>query len=220
MSRFCTEPISETAFPDGVVVDALWLVVGETRFVDVAACDEPQMVAPQVTALGGLDHAAAMFTERAVELEHDAFCSVGVRLQPSGDPLPAGAPPELAGASIVVLGRLPDDTSFVIVSRVDTEYELRASGGRFDMSETDDGVFLGFDVAAWLADLDLASGTPGVDGRIRIDADDNPDLLAAFEARIGSGLELYRDNDHDGRPDVDRGRWPGHGRRDLRWRNV
>ena len=73
--------------------------------------------------------------------------------------------------------------------------------GHFRVTAASPGLLLGFDVATWLRDLDLAGATPGGDGVIRVDTEHDPLRLAAFEAALARGAELFRDTNQNGEVD-------------------
>lgn len=183
------------------VVEEAWVVVGDVAFVGDDGCDAPAEVMPQLVGLGARDHAGPEPARTSFETTARDFCSVAVELE-LAETLPAGAPPELDGASVVLRGRRGDGTPFTLVSAAPTTIDVRSLGDRFRIDETRDGLFLGFDVAAWLDGVDLSTGTPAMDGRVHVNATEHPELLAAFEANLSRGVELYRDDDLDGVPDA------------------
>jgi len=75
---------------------------------------------------------------------------------------------------------------------------LPAVDARFVIEADAPAVFLGFDVAVWLGDVDLAGAVPDGDGVIVIDATTDPTRAAAFDDDVGRGIQLYRDVDRDG----------------------
>lgn len=182
-------------------VEEVWVSVGPLRFIGDDACAAPGEAMAQIPSIAAEDHADATAARAVFETTERSFCTVEVNLDLAAAPLPAGAPPELDGASVVVLGHRPDDTPFVIVTDAAAPIPVRALDGRFPIAEGADGLFLGFDMATWLDGVDLAGATVGMDGRIVIDADDNPALAAAFEANLAPGIELYADQDRDAVPD-------------------
>jgi len=182
-------------------VEEVWVSVGPVRFIGDDGCDAPDDVMAQIGSIGTEDHADGTAARAAFETTERSFCTVEIELAAAAAPLPAGAPPELEGATVVVLGHRPDDTPFIIVSTRTAPIAARAVSGRFPIEPGADGLFLGFDMATWLDGLDLAGATVGMDGRIVIDADDNPASSAAFESNLAPGVEIYRDQDRDAVPD-------------------
>ena len=181
-------------------VEGVWVSVSAVGFVGDDECDAPADVMAQLTDLATEDHADQRVGRASFETTERSFCEARLELTPAVAPLPPGAPPELEGATVVLLGQR-GNVPFVIVSARADVVRVRAAGDRFAIDESQDGLFLGFDVATWLDGVDLDSGVTGTDGRVLIGTGDNPALAAAFEANLPRGIELFGDADQDGVPD-------------------
>jgi hypothetical protein len=181
-----------------VVVTEAWLVLDGIELSEPCAGDGGAVEMPP--ALGASDHAAGGAVLVQIDLVSGEYCRMLVPLSRAGEPLPAEAPPELEGHSVLLAGEVaaPTPTRFRLASAFAGTVNVQAIAGSFEMSQEAGPVFLGFDVAAWLGELDLAAAETDAEGVIVIDADRNPSLLAEFEAAFAGGIELYRDVDGDG----------------------
>ncbi len=77
-------------------------------------------------------------------------------------------------------------------------FSIESEAASFPMHPDAPRVLVGFDLAAWLAGLDLASATVDDEGVRVLSPERNPELLAEFEAALASGAALYRDADESG----------------------
>jgi hypothetical protein len=174
-------------------VDGVWLAAGRVELLG-------QDCGPAVTASGPVDEDLAQATFEAVlELEAQPVCGARLVLDPAA--APAGAPAELDGGTVLVLGERADGTPVVLRSERALPVELAPVAGPFELDLEAPGLFLGFDVARWLIDLDLAGATVNEDGVIVVDLDADPARGAAFEAALARGVELYRDVNGNGAVD-------------------
>ena len=190
-----------TAIAPGIgsrfTVTSAWVSIGDIRFVRAAICDVPGET--EIDVPGPRVHDLALapvpidFT-----IAGDDYCRVRVPLARTAAPLPAGAPPELDDASIVIVGRRVDGTVVLVRSRRTPEVDTRSRGAPFALSEAANAVLLSFDVARWLAGVDVDAATIGTDGRAVIDDSQNRAQLDAFEANVEAALALYRDLDGNG----------------------
>jgi hypothetical protein len=187
-----------------ISVRQVWLSVDPIELIPSSDCDATIGDSLAPPNFGTADHAEADSTLAVFDLLPNEYCRARMPLALTSGALPNGAPPELAGRSVVVTGTVTGpDIEFVIASEIDRVVELRAIDSGFEMSSDNGFLFLGFDVATWLADLDIASGTPDANGVVVIDSTNNPALLTAFEANLDGGIELYRDDDRDGSVGLD-----------------
>lgn len=178
----------------GAVVTGLWMRMPSVAMVD-ADC---ATAVASADGLGARDYAANALVELAID---DApLCALWVALDPQAA-APVDAPPALAGATVLVVGQRADGTPFVIRSTRAGTIAVAGVSGPFRVTATTPGLLLGFDVATWLGDVDLDGATPGADGVVRIDAATDPVRLAAFEAALGRGAELFRDVNQNGEVD-------------------
>ena len=178
----------------GAVVTGMWMRVPGLAMVD----GDCATAVASADGMSAQDYTTAALVELAVD---DApMCAVSIALDPQA-PAPTNAPPELAGATVLVTGTLVDGTPFVIRSARAGTLTVGEVAGHFRVTADAPGLLLGFDVATWLRDLDLASATPGGDGVIRVDAQNDPLRLAAFEAALARGAELFRDLNQNGEVD-------------------
>jgi hypothetical protein len=175
-----------------VVIDQAWVTFG--RVALAPSCDGAELRASDVLGTG--DHSEPGPLSFDIELDGRAsFCRLIAPLEPLEGTPPAGAPPELAGRSIVILARLTDGTDVRVVSAFEGDVTVDAA---FTLEEDAAGLFLGMDVARWFSGVDLSAATREADGSIVLDDDTNTALRDALDARVPMGIELYRDANADG----------------------
>lgn len=183
-------------------VDSAWVAIGDIRFVRAAVCDLPgatevdvpgPIVRDLVLAPSPIDFAIA----------GDDYCRVRVPLERTQVPLPPGAPPELLDASVLVVGRRSDGRTVLLRSRRTLEVDTRSRAAPFALRETDAAVLLSFDVARWLAGVDVDGAAAGADGRVLVDDVQNRPQHDAFEANVEAALALYRDLNDNARLEPD-----------------
>ena len=185
---------------NGGVVVQMWLSFDPFALIPDgdAACASGEVGIDNELDFGIADHAASGVTSRDVEIDAADYCALSVPFALATAPIPAGAPPELEGASITLTGTTAAGNEFTVVSQLVANITLTGPGAlAFDQDLGP--LFLGFDVATWLdgVDIDAAAGGPS----IVIDTNTNSDLLAQFEANLAAGIELYRDLDDNGQAD-------------------
>jgi hypothetical protein len=135
-----------------------------------------------------------------VELLEQPLCAIAIPLvQVAAAPTAA---PLLAGHSVLVLGvRTSDDVAFRIRTALTGQVFMPelVPGVHFTITEDQPATFLGFDVATWITGgVDLATAVPTGSGAIEIEAGLDDVRLAAFEANLAAGFELYDDPDASG----------------------
>lgn len=188
-----------------VAVTQAWLALDPIEMAPASDCAAADAIGDPPD-FGTADHAAAGAVLEEFELDEGDYCRAIVPFVRAAAPLPDGAPPELEGSAIVIIGELTaSGTPFRLVSRREQSIDvhaLGALGGRFGLAEDRPALFLGFDVASWFAGVDLAGAELDGDGVAVIDDSSNTGLLSAFEADMAAGIELYRDLDRDGSVDA------------------
>jgi hypothetical protein len=178
-----------------VVIDEAWLSIAAVTLLEGSDCSDRTRRRAS-GALGSADHAVPGAAVTTLELDAGEYCAVGVTFSRASS-LPTGAPSELEGHSLVLKGTLSDGAPFILAGRVDTELRALAVEGSFTLERGQAALFIGFDVARWFENVDFAGAESDNDGSIVIDEQNNPELLANFEAALSSGIEIYRDADAD-----------------------
>lgn len=182
---------------DGVVVDALFMTASRFRLQPGTDCSTidtgVDVEGPLVADLAGKGFLGG---EPVFAVETDKFCRLRLQFDElDASALPDGAPPELAGLSILLEGHRADGTPFVVRSRMTGELRLGASAGAFPLPTKDQGLIVGVEIARAIDELDLdtLSGNP-----IEIDDTSNVDRLQAFEEAVKTATSLFRDENDDG----------------------
>ena len=181
----------------GAVVTQAWLVLGDVTFVDNNHCAAPETAHGHADALGAGDHATKAAARTRFWLPFGEYCGLRLPLlrATEDDTLPAQAPEELRGHSVMLVGELPEQsgTPFVITSGLERTLSLVADHSSFELGPDSARLLLGFDVAAWLDGVDLAAAPPDADGRIVISQDSSPELLQRFEDNLAAGVDVFLD---------------------------
>jgi len=185
----------------GLSVDEAWVVIGDIRFVQSADCDSgPEQQAdvpgPQVLEL------IAQPAPIAFAVDEAAYCRVRVPLD-RAEALDGAVPAELDDHAILIRGtRAADGVAFVLRSRQTREADIRSRDEPFTLERTSADLILAFDVGRWLEGVEIESASTGADGVVRIDDDSQRDRLDVFEENVEAAMELFRDDDGDGRLDA------------------
>lgn len=192
---------------DGVEITHVWMAIDETRFS--ATCDdveeaegeteteteseEDEEVRQRELVVTDLVSGTSFPNPIAVMQPGTSFCAMRLRIRPvSAAELPAGAPAELAGYSMLVRGLRKDGTPFIVYANFDDELEL---GGEITLRTDAKSPFLiGFAANGWLPHRDL-SPLPG--DLIRIDAENHTLIYEAFRDAVSASPRLFHD-DGDG----------------------
>jgi len=117
------------------------------------------------------------------------YCSVGVDLAPAGA---SDLLPDLKGYTVLLRGTRADGAAFELKSTLLTSFVFESSS-----LLAADKLVVGVDLERWLSDVDLDAATTTDDVAL-VDADDNPEELAAFDAAVGGAFALYADANGDG----------------------
>lgn len=191
--------VSVRAASGDVVIDEAWITFGAFGLVPEGGC--PGASGAFVgAALGAGDHSEPGAASFEIALEDaGTFCGLVAPFTPLAGALPAGAPPELAGRTLVLLGHLADGTPLRIVSGFEGDVLVpEAGGGTFALTEDAPGLLVGLDVARWLSGVELDGAAREPDGSVVLDDTRNTALRDALDARVPLGVELYYDDDADG----------------------
>ena len=178
-------------------VDQVWIGAGA---IAMLGADCTEVIATMPAPNAGTDRAQPGPEDLSYEMTPDPLCAIAVPLVQVTD-APLGAPPELLGHSVLIAGvRTSDGTPFRIrTGLIGSVYipELVA-GMHFTIDADQPSTFLGLDVASWIGGaVDLPGATP-VGGVILIEMGGDEVRLAAFEANLARGFELYDDPDMSG----------------------
>ena len=185
------------------VLSEAWVAIGAPVFVDEGECGgEFQDVGKPGDTLLAADLARP---DARIELDvtPKRYCGMWVPLQwhtPAGD-LPKDAPADLADHSVVLKWTRSDGTVFTLEHPEQDEIEVVAKSGTFDVSDSGPRLLLAFDVAVWMRGIDLDAAKVNADGEIHIDDVENAALHTIFDANHECSLELYRDENENGRLD-------------------
>lgn len=175
-------------------VATAWFSVDRVVFVRGQVCDGPGEEEFEITGPWIVDANSPLPQGITATLPADGYCRVRLRLgraTSTGD-----APANLAGHAVLVTGERADGVPFEIRSRREEDADIRAMDP-ITLSEATAKLSVAVDVATWLGTVDLDSGIPS-NGVVRIDDDNNDDLLDDVEDALERALELFDDsNDSD-----------------------
>lgn len=187
----------------GVRVDAIWMAVDRLRFVPATDCEESETeIDVEGPFVADLVDIGVLGGPPEFPVSGDVFCELRVGFRElEAASVPPGAPPELVGRSIRVVGERADGTPFVVSSKLDERVELESSDeGGFTLPAGSNPLFIAFEIGSWVDALGLDS--LGV-GPIVVDENENGDRLSDFEDAVKDSIRLLRDGDEDGELDPD-----------------
>jgi hypothetical protein len=180
-----------------LVIDQAWITFGTIALVPEDGCPTGAgALASDVIGAGDHSEPGALSLDIAL-MNRASFCELVASFAPLTGAAPAGAPPELDGRALVLIGHLADGTPLRIVSAFEGDVRVAPAGG-FALAADAPGLLIGLDAARWLSGVDLSDATREVDGSIVLDDTRNTALRDALDARIPEGVELYRDEGSDG----------------------
>lgn len=182
---------------NGVQLDAVWVAIDQFRLQRGAGCtgaDSPD-VDFEGPAVADLLDAGVVGGLPQFDVEGGEYCRLRVNLHDvAAEELPPGAPPELAGSSVVVIGRRADGVPFTIRTAQRMELRLDAVGSPFELAG-EEPLILGFDLRALIDSVELDTFTGP---SILIDATNTPSVIAQFDQAVRTGASLFRDDNADG----------------------
>ncbi len=184
----------------GLTLDEAWVVVDRIRLREGSDCSgqaEFELRGPYFVDLFGQGTLPAL---RDIEVPGDQFCRFEFRWD-AEDMVPSNAPSDLQGASLLMTGTRTDGTRFVLKSARNDEFRLDAKDNTFSLSDATGTLFVSFDAAFLFTGIDLLSAEVGGDGVIRIDKDNNSDLIDIFDTNLADAAKLFDDDNNDGELD-------------------
>ncbi len=188
--------VPQMRFAHGVGVDAIFVSVGPLGLVPTARCQgggPPQLPGPIVADLrsGGTLGGTTKFASADT-----SFCKMTLGFHPlSAAETPVAAAP-LTGASIYVTGNV-DNVPFTLRSSMAATLALVPGGGPLKLEGPNAHVvFVAFQLDAWFDNLDL--GKLKNNPPIVVDAQHNPDQLAAFDQGVRESAHLFDDANGNG----------------------
>lgn len=199
-SAYSRDPGIAVGAGSGVVVESAWIALDAVRFFPETSCTDAAHAEDALSAPLAIELVAGA-SPGAFELTHARYCRAEVRVHPVAA-LPAGAPPELEGQTIVARGTRADGTAFVVVSGAVPVIDLQPTAGAIDVAAAAGPLLLAFDMAEWLAGVDLAGATVSPDGIVHVDASSNAALLSIFDANVARSGQLFDDAAGDGHVDT------------------
>jgi hypothetical protein len=116
------------------------------------------------------------------------YCGVEVDLGPA---VANAVLPDLVGYTALFRGTRADGAAFELKSTLGTSFVFQSSS-----TLAADKLVVGVDLETWLSGVDLDAATT-TDGVALVDAGDNSDQLAAFDAGVTGAFALYEDANGD-----------------------
>lgn len=182
---------------NGVVLDSVWVAVERIRLragSDCSGADDPP-VDFDGPAIADLLGPGVVTGAPEFEVAGGSYCRLHVSLhRVDAAELPVGAPAELGGASVLVLGRRADGVPFTIRTKQPFELRLDANDGAFELNG-EEALILGFELRLLVDSVDLDS-FPGPE--ISIDDDTAPNVVAQFDRAVRTSAKLFDDENADG----------------------
>lgn len=187
----------------GVLLDSLFVAVQEIRLEpavngscsDTSDSSEVDIDGPVVANLVG---SGVLGPVPSFGTTSESFCQFRLgfhRVDVAAAP-ETGAPPEMDGLSIRMVGERSDGTAFVVESELGETFELESTNNvPFGLAPGDHRLFIAYEVGSWITALDLAPLGPGP---IVVNKDQNSDRLEAFDDAVKSSARLFRDANDDG----------------------
>ena len=166
-----------------VVIDEGWVSIRDARYVLGSACDH---ASDSVV----VDLAGDIVRGVPTRLPEGAICGLHVSPGPAAA-LPLGAPEAFRDHTLLVRGTRSDGSPFELVSGETTGIDIVSTTDDVVLA-MDGHVLLAFDVARWLAGVDLDAIPLDMDGVARLGP-------GASSVGLGGSIALYRDVDRDGR---------------------
>jgi len=187
----------EDAGGSTIIVEQIWVSLGDARFVIDEDCSNRQSADRVVVDGPFVADIATGPTALAERLPQGEYCSVRVSLEraPATD---AGAPDALTGHSVLLRGHRADGTPVVIRSRDKPDFVLRGRAESFRVEDAHHALFLAFDAAAWLEGVGIETATPNAQGQIVIEPGTEDARLRTFETNLKRSLSLFKDGNADG----------------------
>lgn len=181
----------------GVVeVDGAWVVVNDVRLRVAPACADDGETRVRQDVLVDLLSDEIPAALRGLAVAPGDYCRLSVEWRGGGTV--ANPPDALGDGAVLVTGSRADDVRFTIRSTRAGGLDLDARDGAFAVAEMAPTLFVGVDLAAWMASVDLDAAVLEPSGEIVIDEDHNRDLLDAFEDGVDAASKLFRDQNDDG----------------------
>lgn len=174
--------------PASITVESAWLSVADVRSILGDACDhvsDPHDADVVGDVVDGVSLAG---------LPDEPTCGLHVTFAVRDAPV-EGAPDGLLGRAIFITGQRADGAPFELSSDHAMAIDVAATAP-FSLDPMSGGVVMAFDVAAWLAALDLSSVPLDADGVARIGPIDP--AVSDLEAGFAASVALFEDLDGDG----------------------
>lgn len=176
----------------GITVESAWLVLGDVSFVPDGRCGGEVPESVHATGLGVGDHASPVAPSTPLMVPSGDYCGARLPFERAEAGELRGAPPALLGHSILIDATLADGTPVRILSAFAGTIEITSASDPFPLRPGIADLLVGFDVAAWLEDIGLQDAQRTGDA-IEVSLRSNPGVLAAFEARLATGIGLFND---------------------------
>jgi hypothetical protein len=182
----------------GVQIDDVWVAVERFQLVGGTACEDGSTTettydGPIIANL--LDQDPGMSTPIAIT--PGDYCRLRLELhEVDADELPVGAPPELAGAAVLIRGKRSDGTPFIVRSRQNVEFRLDAKGDAPIVLQGDSPLIVGIELGSVIDGLNLPAlaGNPVV-----VDENNNVERLNQLNKALRQAATLFRDGNDDGK---------------------
>lgn len=176
-----------------VAVDAVWVSISH---VELVPCDTTRARDPMVGP-GVVELVSEGMLLTAFATPSSPYCSAEVELDPA-TAIPAGAPADLMGRTIVVTGSSPSGP-FVAADPGPAMSSLTMTGADpIAFAAEGDGFAIAFDLVPWFRAIDPSTLVAGPDGVARVDDTNAPDRLAMWHAAVPTSATAHFDSNRNG----------------------
>jgi hypothetical protein len=196
--------------PSGARIELAWVNVGRVRLRRAGVCEDEVELDIRGPIPDDMLTPGAPEPLQGIELADDHYCRVDFEWDPLEASPGGDVPPALVEHSFLIEGERGDGTPFVLRSDRGDEIRLDAVDDAvgFPIDAATGALFVALDAEALFAGIDLDAAQVGSDGVIRIDDDENDELIDRFEANLEAAARLFGDLDGNGVLDEDE-RIPG-----------
>lgn len=196
-------PPGSLVIAGGVTIDEAWLVLDDFELRRAENCNGADEVELEMPAFVEIISGRELPSPPTLIENSGAFCRLEMKFEPPdlspADPLPEGVPDSIRSHSVLVLGHTANGVPFRIEGEFSDRLRFRTeSDDPFLLEDGAHRLFVGFDLHAWFADVDLETAEISSDNTILLSSEDNTQLFNTFGNAFGRSPTLFRDANRNG----------------------